>query len=317
MKRNGHIYKEGDIRLGPTMATTHSESEQREISERYVRGKLAPQERLAFEEHFFVCDECFQHVQMMERFTAGMRHAAETGRLAPQLVKARLPLLQAPWKNWLSLGFATTAIATLILTASLSWLMFYQVPRMRGELAQARQAREQTEIESRQQLQIVAQLLEAERQQRARLETQLEQEMRARSERQPGSQQRVSDAEDQVAMVTAPQPNVPVAVLQATRGNDSDDTELAVPNKSRSVVLWVEVESSRFQNFRVQIYSANSRLVQTIAGLKRNKEGALSVSLPAKSLSPGKYIVKLYGVSPNEVELVGSYRLNIVRPQTN
>ena len=314
MKGNGHIYTEGEVRPGPPIAMTHSVSEQTEISERYVRGKLAPEEHRAFEEHFFVCDECFQQVQMMERFVGGMRHAAETGKLASPVTEERALGLFASWKNWLSLGFATTAIASLILTATLSWLLLYQLPRMRGELAQERQAREQAENESRQQLKSTSERLEAERQERARLESQLEQERRAHSERQADAQRRPSKTEDQIAMVTTPQPNVPVAVLQATRDTSSDVTELAVPDRARSVMLWLEVESGRFESFRMQIFTANNRPVQTVAGLKRNTEGALAVSLPAKSLPLGIYTVKLYGVGPQQTELVGSYRLRIVRP---
>lgn len=66
---------------------THQEIEQREIIERYVRDQLAPEEQRAFQEHFFTCDACFEQVQMTERFIAGVRYAAETGLLGPELAE--------------------------------------------------------------------------------------------------------------------------------------------------------------------------------------------------------------------------------------
>jgi hypothetical protein len=48
---------------------THDEVEQREIVELYVRKRLSPEDRGAFQEHFFACDSCFDQIQTMERFT--------------------------------------------------------------------------------------------------------------------------------------------------------------------------------------------------------------------------------------------------------
>lgn len=42
--------------------------------ERYVRRELSDAERQVFEEHILDCADCFEQVQEMERFAAGMRH---------------------------------------------------------------------------------------------------------------------------------------------------------------------------------------------------------------------------------------------------
>ncbi len=49
--------------------------------ERYVRRELGDEERRTFEEHLLDCAECFQEVQIMESFIAGVRHSARTGTL--------------------------------------------------------------------------------------------------------------------------------------------------------------------------------------------------------------------------------------------
>jgi len=293
MKGNGHIHTERVLTPGWPVTMTHSQDEQIEISEKYVRGELAPQDRAAFEEHFFVCDECFQQVQMTERFVAGMYQAAETGKLPPYQVDARFFWLG----NWARFGFAATALASVILAALIVWLLLYQLPHLRNDLAHERQAREQDS----QQLKTTADQLDAERQQRAKLETQLEQARREKENVRP--------PDDQVAMLAEPQGNVPVAILQAERNSNPAATELVLSPEAKSVVLWLEVDASSFESFRLQIFDKDNRLVQDVARLKRNKEGAVSVMIPARSLPPGKYNVKLYGISGRQQLLVGAYQL--------
>src|SRR5256886_6089112 len=60
---------------------THQEIHDNEIIERYVRQKLTSAERLAFQEHFFDCDECFEQTQITTRFVACVRDASRAGLL--------------------------------------------------------------------------------------------------------------------------------------------------------------------------------------------------------------------------------------------
>ena len=106
----------------------HPEIEKAEIVERYVRNQLAPPERQAFEEHFFGCSECFEKVQIAERFAAGMHDAVERGLLEPQP--------QSPTTNsrWLAWTFAATACFGLIMAGLVGWAYFGEMPRLRAEL---------------------------------------------------------------------------------------------------------------------------------------------------------------------------------------
>jgi hypothetical protein len=47
-----------------------------------VRHKLPPDERRAFQEHYFACEECFEQVQITARLVAGVRRASRKGVLA-------------------------------------------------------------------------------------------------------------------------------------------------------------------------------------------------------------------------------------------
>ena len=111
----------------------HEQVEDQEIIERYVRNQLAAEERQAFEEHFFACEECFGKLQATERFVAGVRDAAKRGLLPAVTELGEVPGRMASW--WLT-AFGVTALATVLLAAGAGWLYFVQMPRLRGQLSQ-------------------------------------------------------------------------------------------------------------------------------------------------------------------------------------
>jgi hypothetical protein len=112
----------------------HPQIEDEEIVERYVRNQLAEEERKAFEEHFFACDDCFEKLQATERFVAGMRDAARRGLLAGDAQGTA-----SAWRigSWLIPLFAVSACGALLLAALSGWLYFVQLPDLRGQLSQS------------------------------------------------------------------------------------------------------------------------------------------------------------------------------------
>lgn len=106
----------------------HPQIEQEEIVERYVRRQLPPQEREAFEEHFFGCDECFEKLQAAERFHAGIRDASAKGLLDSQSQAAAAG--RGAWWGW---GFALTSCASVVLLLIAGWMYFGLIPRLREE----------------------------------------------------------------------------------------------------------------------------------------------------------------------------------------
>jgi hypothetical protein len=232
---------------------------------------------------------------MASRFVAGMRYAARAGILSPGIPEAKAARPYSSWLGWLRPMLAVSAVAVLALAIAAGWLLLYKLPAMRDELARERVAREESELNNRATLDGALQELEAERQERARLEGQLA----ARS---------AGNSNTQTARLAEAQPNIPLAMLQATR--DGGTSELAISAGAKSFVLWVEVEQGgRFNSFRLQIYQAGGQLVQTVEGLRRNAHGALAVSLPAALVQSGNYTIRLYG--GGTAELVGEYKLQV------
>lgn len=124
----------------------HSEIENQEIVERYVRNQLTPEERQAFEEHFFGCQECFEKLQDAERFRAGVRDAAGRGRLTDE---ARAGFAEGR-SRWLVWAFAATACAALVFAVMTAWTYLTLVPGLRGErnrVAAELQAERQSQVQ--------------------------------------------------------------------------------------------------------------------------------------------------------------------------
>jgi hypothetical protein len=220
--------------------------------ERYVRRELAEEDRRSFEEHLLDCPECFEEVQIIERFVAGVRDAARTGRL-PQTA-SREPL------RWLTPALAAALAAVLI--GSGVWVMV-----LRNSLRESLEARNT-------------------------LARQLEQADLATAAR---------------AEVAAG--NLPIAVLRTERGTGNEAT-LQVPASAREVALWMDVEpDGRYRTFSIVVLDAGGRTIEKVAGLARNGEGALAVTLPAAKLPAGRYKIELSSESP--ARLLASYWLRV------
>ena len=275
---------------------THQDIDKEEMIERYVRGNLVGPEQAAFEEHFFVCDECFEKVQMTERFIAGVRLGARAG-----LLEGAQPAGLRPWPAWLKPAFAAVAAACLLLALTLTWLLTYRIPGLREAAARERSQREQAEAESRDKAAQLSEQLQGEQQQRAELEKEL---ALAKAGSQPQAPGWVMET------------NVPLVTLESVR--EAASKEIVIGPGARSFIVWVEVDqNARFTLYRIEIYDRESRLIQTIKGLRKNSDGGLTAILPARAFQTGKYRLKLYGGGGQQSSLVGEYFLQVQKRSTN
>lgn len=243
----------------------HTQIENDEVVERYVRNRLTPEDRWAFEEHFFACDECFAKVQEMERFGAGVRDAAEHGLLniASAVVDSRA---MPRWTLW---AFAGSSVAAIAMAGVVGWALLYRIPSLQRETFAA-----VTRLQSQQQ--VLAQL------------------------------------ETNVAARPEPQANVPLVMLQSTRGEEP--MAAVLPPDARQLIVWVEIGPTRYRSYRMEVYGASGTQIMMLDGLSQGSYGALAASLPTEELQPGIFRITLIGQSPPPASLVGEYRLQIRRP---
>jgi hypothetical protein len=111
----------------------HPQIEDEEIIERYVRNQLAEEERKAFEEHFFGCDACFEKLQEMDRFVAGMRDAGARGLLSSS---SKETAAASWWSGWLQPALGLSACAVILLAFMAVRASYFELPRLRRQLDQ-------------------------------------------------------------------------------------------------------------------------------------------------------------------------------------
>ena len=286
---------------------THTEIERQDIIERYVRDQLPVEERRSFQEHFLTCDDCFADVQMHERFLAGVQHSSDAGLLIEDGSKhvsfsSRLP--------WLRPAFVIAVFATVILAATVAWLVLVRLPRLREEVARERETREQLEQQKQREIDdLNARLAE---QQAPGKPEQISgrSENAGREDTNRNSSNKRSTERGTGEMLAQ---NVPIVALQATRGSQ-DTNELGLPVSASRFVCWIEIApQSKFATFRVEVFNASGLLVSRLDALKMNARNAVVASLPAQKFASGDYLVKLYGMAQSQTTLVGEYKLRIAK----
>lgn len=269
---------------------THQEIQTGEIIERYVRHQLAPDERRSFQEHFFSCDDCFEQVQMMARFVAGVRQAARQGALADGVAEP------ATWRaRWFRPAFGFMLAAVLILIIALSWFLFR---RPAGpELANQQQPGPTPEQP-------------------------VTPEPNSAPDIAPGPETNAPPKPpDQRPLIAQQRPpeavpgKAPVVLLESSRDASAGGNQLLLPANVNHAILRIEVEpGSPFAGFQFQVFDGARRLVTTAVSGKASPRGAVAVRVPAGALQDGKYLVKCYGVMDGRRELIGEYDLHVRRP---
>lgn len=107
----------------------HTKIENEDIVERYARNQLSSDERQAFEEHFFGCDQCFTKLQSLEAFAAGIREASARGLLNDQ------PAPSTSLSIWIW-AFAG-AMCAAVLCGIIGWKYLTDTVALRAQLARA------------------------------------------------------------------------------------------------------------------------------------------------------------------------------------
>lgn len=284
----------------------HHEIEQQAIIDRYIMHRLNATERLAFQEHFFSCDECFSKVQTSAQFVAAAKHSARKGILS-EVEAAPAITVVSWWANWFKPAFALASAAAVLLAIGLGWVLLSQIPKLREEVARERQAREQVAREKDQNLQTTKEELEKERQALAAAKS--EQEKLQAQLNQQIAQNKPSEIPEPIGQAQA---NAPIVLLEAQRDAKAESNALNIPAAAKMATLWIELApDARFTSYQLQIFDQAKRLVTTVNGAKLNSYGALAVNVPARTLQHSKYVVKAYGEKDGVRELIGEYNLTV------
>lgn len=247
----------------------------------YVAGKLPPEERTGFEEHFVDCQQCLEQIELTEDLRSSLKQvakedAAQAGR--PQFDVAP-KLARAPWAGliiWRQPRLL--AYASLVLVLTLTAVFFTDARYRRSELADARRSADDWQRR-----------YDQERQARETLQKQIE-----HSSVQPADQ-------NQSAANVSP---APLYFLNVTRGSDQDQegsspaNHVAVPAASPWVALSLEFEKDpAFRSYRAQVRDAQGRVVWSSENIPSPPSDAIAITLPSHLLTKGNYSVALDGLT--------------------
>ena len=279
-------------------AMNHHEIEQQDIIERYVRHELKGDERRAFQEHYFDCEQCFEQVQMTARFIAGVQRSSRVGVLADSAREVASAGVASWWTSWFTPAFALAATACLLLAVALGWIIFKQVPSGREEASKPKSTPEQLAGEKEQ----------------PTLRPGIPTASPAATEKGTEKSRR-EQLDDKLAQNQVPSPppgkGITASVMLESSRDAKGGAQVKLPDNATALTLRMEVEVGRYPSYQLQLFAAGGRAIKTLSGLKANSQGALAVSVPAEQLPPGKYSVKLFGVKGQQKELVGDYDLTL------
>ena len=260
-------------------------------AERYVTGRLTPEEALRFEEHYLDCPSCCARVEAAERLQRGLRRLAEEAAAGAPGGSRSSSWSRSPW-----MGLAAAALLAVALLPA--WLQHREVRRLRSDLGATREAlaRSQGEKGSAGRLAAVEEDLQ-----------QTRRDLAAEAEKREAlAREMTADRQ--------PQANLPVVPLTPVRGGlgDGPVRTLKLPAKPGWVALWVEPGDADFPAYQATLRTAQGAVVFQASRLALNDLGALLVTVHSTSLSPGAYRLDLEGFPrAGAPVLVGRFPLRI------
>jgi hypothetical protein len=283
-------------------AMTHREIEENEIIEGYVRQRLTPDERRAFQEHYFSCDECFDRVQTEARFIASVRDASATGAFAPA-TESRKAAASSWGSGWWRPVLAFSTLAGLLIVAAVAWFWLSrgQSPKPAPGVEQARQASSPIpSIVNNNQVSPQPEQPQLSGERAGSANQQPPNELERKKNQRPN--------QDLVASVS-----IPTVTLESSRDSGSA-AQLNIPADAKNVLLLIPVEAgNRFASFTVERSTKERVLIDSITGARPNRSGSLAVTLPAARLGSGDYRIRLYGVNRGQRELLAEYDLRVIK----
>jgi hypothetical protein len=271
----------------------HSYIEEHNIADRYLSGKLSPEEQMRFEEHFVDCTQCLDRLEPTDDLRAGLKTiAAEEAlraRAGLQIGVAGVAGLLARAAR-LSRARRAALLTGLILAIALPMaLLILEWSSARRELAQAKQTSSelQRKYEEGEQAarDLVNEIQSRERQssaQRDMLAAQLERE---RADRSRGLQS-----------------DIPVFALSLARSSDDDLSQpvnrINFSSSSKLIILLLELDPNPdIQSYRATISTADGQSIWSRSGLKLSSQDALALSLNTSLLKPNNYLLTLEGLT--------------------
>ena len=255
----------------------------------YVGGKLSPEERAGFEEHFVGCRQCVEQIEVTAELREGLRQVAKEdagrpGVAGPDVARpdfARLGaaprLAPAPWAgSWRRPALLAYAMVVVV---GLGAIFFVDARYRRSEVAEARRASDDWERRYTE-----------ERQARENLQRQQAQ----------AADYAAKQGGDQGLVVASLQP-APLFFLNVTRGAEEGSApanQVTVSSAAPLIALSLEFEKDpAFRTYRARLSDGAGRVVWSAGNIPSPASNAIAITLPSHLLGRGNYSVVLEGLT--------------------
>jgi predicted HAD superfamily Cof-like phosphohydrolase len=256
----------------------------------YVAGKLSPEERAGFEEHFVDCQQCLEQIEVTAELREGLRQVAKEDAGRPGVARADIAglgvapqLAPAFWVgagSWNQRGLLAYAMVAVV---GLAAIFFVDARYRRSEVAEARRASDDWQRRYAE-----------ERQARENLQRQQVQSAGNAADN-AGKQNG-----DQGPMVASLQP-APLFFLNVTRGTDEGSApanRVAVSPAAPLIALSLEFEKDpAFRSYRARLSDGQGRVLWSAENIPSPASDAIAITLPSRLLSSGNYSVALDGLT--------------------
>ncbi len=274
----------------------HNYIEEQNIPDRYLLGKLPPEERARFEDHFIDCPECLDRLETAEDFRGALRTVAaedvtrgyaRAGLLARIMWIARLNRVRR----------AALLFGAILILAALP-LAFWIKERGRARDDQAgfrspsAESQRQFEESRRKSQQSERELRESQRrsaEQRLQLEAQLERERQERA-RLAGELEKLK----------RPRGAAPVFNLSIVRsgGIGQPVYRIVLPPSAPRIILSLELEPDPdMQSYRGRLQTLDNRELWSASNLRPDSKDALRLGFNTELFKPGDYLITLEGLT--------------------
>jgi Putative zinc-finger len=275
----------------------HSYIEDHNIADRYLSGKLSPEERMRFEEHFLDCTQCLDRLEPTEDLRTGLKTivAEEALQARTDLQVGMVGLLAGVAR--LSRARRAALLAGVILAIALPMALLIREWRgARRELAQANQTSSewQRKYEEGEQ---AARALVNETESRERQSSAQRDMLAAQLERERIERSRLAENKAEGL-----QPDIPVFALSLARSGQADLSQpvnrITLSPSSKPIILLLELDpNSDLQSYRASISTADGQSIWSRSGLKPSSPDALALSLNSSLLKPDNYLLTLEGLT--------------------
>ncbi|HTQ80487.1 MAG TPA: zf-HC2 domain-containing protein [Thermoanaerobaculia bacterium] len=273
----------------------HAAIDENHIAERYVQGRLEPEEARRFEEHFLGCAECLERVELAERLQAGLQRAAvrRAATAAAAAVVGGIALRSRLRQRLLA------GLAFLLALALPTALLLPRVLRLDRELAAARLASPAASPTNQSRPAPPGPAVSP-----APPTPTLAKPPAAGAAAAPQESAELAAARSDLKRLAgelerarAPQLNIPILALSLVRsgpGEEEPAARLHLPAAAPWAVVSVEPSDPGFPSYRAVLRAGSDSRWQG-EGLTLGSSGLLSLTLPREFLDPGLYTLEIEG----------------------